>query len=128
MAEKAGSLLYRWKESNEVSTTLSIRIPDHLILSPYYNPMDYNVYVGKCYMWDAVVKDTSRSACNTKTELVIKINEVFESRSRNKVRNSCTKFRSHLEAVLETKVGYLEKTVISQFFFIVFLILKNTFT
>ena len=69
--------------------------------SPDCNPMDY-------YVWGAVEKDTNRSACNTKAELVAKIKEVFEDLPRDTVRDACARFRSRLEAVVEADGGHFE--------------------
>ena len=69
--------------------------------SPDCNPMDY-------YVWGAVERDTNRTSCNTKTELVKRVKTVFSRLSKDTVRAACGRFRKRLEAVVDAEGGFFE--------------------
>ena len=69
--------------------------------SPDCNPCDY-------YLWGAVERQTNRSACNTKQELIDRIKAVFASLPKEEVQRACARFRGRLERVIDAKGAYFE--------------------
>ncbi len=60
--------------------------------SPYLNPMDF-------FVWSAFERDTNRTACNTKDQLITCIQASFTHLSRDAVKRAYLRFRGHIEVV-----------------------------
>ena len=69
--------------------------------SPDCNPCDY-------YLWGAVERQTNRTSCNGKDELIARIKAVFSNLPRGQVLTACSRFRGRLERVLEADGGFFE--------------------
>ena len=89
---------HKWlSESFFDFTSLNMRPPN----SPDCNPMDF-------YPCGAVDKDTNRTSCNTKTELIARVKMVFSHLSRDTVKAACGRFRSCLEMVMDAEGDFFE--------------------
>lgn len=60
------------------------------------------------YVWSTVEKSATHSACNSKVELMTKIEEVFEHSLKDTLMNECAMFRSRIVAVVEAEGTYLD--------------------
>jgi len=69
--------------------------------SPDLNPMDF-------YVWGAVERDTNRTACKSRDDLINRIKVVFTSLPKEVVKKSCSRFRGRIETVVEAKGGFIE--------------------
>lgn len=69
--------------------------------SPDLNPMDY-------FVWSAVERETNRTACKTKDDLVNRIHASFGNLSREAVMRACQRFRGRIEAVTEVNGDFIE--------------------
>ena len=69
--------------------------------SPGCNLCDY-------YLWGAVERQTNRTSCNGKDELIARIKAVFSHLPRGQVLTACSRFRGRLERVLKADGGFFE--------------------
>ena len=65
------------------------------------NPLD-------CFVWSYVENITNMTSHNTKTSLIAAIRWVFTVLPPARVEKVCPQFRIRIEAVIETKGGYIE--------------------
>ena len=88
------------------------------------NPICFSV-------WGVVDKDTNCCASNTKAQLIDTIKINFEVLPREIVASACSRFRTWIEAVIDTNSSYFDSSVIfvSVYFFnsLILLITKNLF-
>jgi len=69
--------------------------------SPDLNPLD-------CYVWSVVERDTNRSRHPNMTSLRTAIETAFADIDSATLQRACERFRSRIEAVIETDGGYIE--------------------
>ena len=69
--------------------------------SPDLNPMDF-------FVWGAVERNTNKTPCNTKDELVSRIKKEFKAMKKAQIVKACSRFRSRVEAVIDVNGGFIE--------------------
>ena len=69
--------------------------------SPDLNPMDF-------FVWSAVEREANRTACNTKEQLISRIQASFASLPRDTVKRASQRFRGHIEAMIKAKGDFIE--------------------
>jgi hypothetical protein len=64
-------------------------------------------------MWSVVEREVNKQPHNTMASLRAKISEVMADMDREVVIHPCKKFRSRIEATVEARGGFIEKSVCS---------------